>query len=32
MNKEILEKFMTTTKKKTSENIELVKLDGNCPD
>jgi hypothetical protein len=32
MNKEILEKLMYATKKQTSENIELVMLDGNCPD
>lgn len=32
MHKDVLEKLIDSTKKKTSENIELVSLDGNCPD
>ena len=32
MNKQALEKFLASTKKQTSQNIELVSLDGSCPD
>lgn len=32
MHKSVLEKLIDSTKKQTSENIELVSLDGNCPD
>lgn len=32
VNKGILEKLMDQTKKQVSANIELVSLDGNCPD
>ena len=32
MNKQALEKFLASTKERTSQNIELVSLDGSCPD
>lgn len=32
MSKQALEKFLASTKKQTSQNIELVSLDGSCPD
>ena len=32
MQKELLEKLIDSSKKQISENIELVSLDGNCPD
>jgi serine/threonine-protein phosphatase 2B catalytic subunit len=32
MQKQLLEKLIDSTKKQISENIELVSLDGNCPD
>ena len=32
MHKNILEKLMDHTKKQVNANIELVSLDGNCPD
>lgn len=32
MNKQMLEKFLASTKKQTSENMDLVSLDGSCPD
>lgn len=32
MNKQALEKFLASTKRQTSQNIELVSLDGSCPD
>jgi hypothetical protein len=31
-NQEILEKLMSQTKKQIETNIELVSLDGDCPD
>lgn len=32
MHKKVLEKLIDSSRKQTSENIELVSLDGNCPD
>jgi hypothetical protein len=32
MKKELLEKLMDATKQQVNHNIELVSLDGNCPD
>lgn len=30
--RKLIEQLVETTKKMTSENMELVSLDGNCPD
>lgn len=32
MHKNVLEKLIDSSRKQTSQNIELVSLDGNCPD